>query len=168
MKKAKIVYVDMDDVLADFWSSAMDPHSKQVREHMMWDKDFFLNIKPMPGAKGALFEINKMGFDIWILSQPLAESPESYTDKAKWVQIHFPQFYKKLILTQDKGLKLGHYLIDDNREKWQQKFEQNGGKFIHFPYGGYNYSKTWALCPNPEKSWRDIVEFFKNENPYLD
>lgn len=163
----KIVYVDMDDVIADFWNGAMDPVSKQVLERRMWDKNFFLNLAPIPGSQAALFEIGKMGFDIYILSQPLAECPESYTDKAKWIQLYFPQLYNKIVLTQNKGLHLGGYLIDDNAFKWQKKFEQNGGKFIHFPYGGYNYAKTWALCPDPEKSWRDIVEFFRKESKRL-
>lgn len=157
-----IINIDMDDTLADFFSAARDPNTGEIREHMMWDKDFFLNLKPLPGAKGAVFELEKMGYDIYILSQPLAESPESYIEKAKWIQIHFPQLYKKIILTQNKGLCLGDYLIDDNAEKWKNKFEKNGGQFIDFPYGGHRYAKCWALCPDPEKSWRDIVKYFKS------
>lgn len=166
MKNRKVLYVDMDDVLADFNKAARDPVTGKVREYMMWDKNFFFNLEPIPGAKGAIFELEKMGFDLWILSQPLAESPESYIDKAKWVHVHFPQLYKKIILTQNKGLNTGHYLIDDNCHKWGKKFEQNGGKFIHFNYGGYNGNKDdWS---NPEEAWRSIVEVMSKENPYLD
>lgn len=157
-----IINIDMDDTLADFFSAARDPKTGEIREHMMWDKNFFLNLKPLPGAKGAVFELEKMGYDIYVLSQPLAESPESYIDKVKWIQIHFPQLYKKIILTQNKGLCLGDYLIDDNAEKWKNKFEKNGGQFILFPYGGHTYAKCWALCPDPEKSWRSIVKYFKS------
>jgi 5'(3')-deoxyribonucleotidase len=159
VKKAKVVYIDMDDTLADFWSAARSPGGTTVLEHKMWDKDFFLNLEPTPGSKGAVHEIIKLGYDVWILSQPLAECPESYSDKAKWIQLHFPQLYKKIILTQDKSLKIGDYLIDDNRQKWQEKFEQNGGKFIHFNYGGYN-GRNW---PDTEKSWREVVEFLTEE-----
>ncbi len=160
----KIVYIDLDDVLADFYSAARCPDKGHVREHMMWDHEFFLNLKPIPGSQGALFDIEKMGFDVWILSQPLAEHPQSYVDKAKWVQLYFPHLYKKLILTQNKGLLLGHYLIDDNEKKWKEKFEKNGGKFVHFHYGGYNI-KDLVLHANTKKTWRDIVDFFRKEDP---
>lgn len=156
----------MDDVVANFNKAARDPETGKIREFMMWDKNFFLNLEPMPGAKGAIFELIKMGFDVWILSQPLAESPESYIEKVQWIQLHFPQLYKKIVLTQDKGMCIGHYLIDDNYSKWAKKFEQNGGKFIHFNYGGYNGDKDdWR---DPEDAWRSIVGIMANENPYLD
>lgn len=157
----KIVYIDLDDTLADFSGAARCPNKNHIREHMMWDKYFFLNLKPIPGSKGAIFDLEKMGFSVWILSQPLAESPQSYIEKAKWVQLHFPQLYKKLILTQDKGLHLGDYLIDDNYKKWQNKFEQNGGKFIHFQYGGYNEPSSTSC----EEQWRLIVKWFEGQNP---
>lgn len=163
MSKSKIVHVDLDDTLADFFSATRDPKTGVIREHMMWDKDFFLNLKPIPGAKGAIFDIQKMGYDVRILSQPLAESPESYIDKAKWVQIHFPELYKKLTLTQDKGVILGDFLVDDNDTKWRDAFEKNGGKFVHFPYGGHTYGHCFELCPDPEKIWRSIVKFFEDE-----
>lgn len=152
----------MDDTTFDFSSVTRDPVTGVIREHMMWDPDFFLNLKPLAGAQGAVFELEKMGYDVYILSQPLAECPESYTDKAKSIQTHFPQLYKKIILTQNKGLCLGDYLIDDNPNKWKEPFEKNGGKFITFPYGGHTYAKNWAECPDPEKSWRDIVAYFKS------
>lgn len=164
MTKIKTIGIDLDDCVADYWGAAGDPITKKVREHLMWDKDFFLNLRPLPGAQGAIFDLQKLGFDLYIVSQPLAESPESYTEKAKWVQLHFPQLYKKIILTQDKGLIKLDYLIDDNSDKWKSKFEQGGGKFIHFEYGGYNYGEYPHLCPDPQKSWRKIVEFFSKQS----
>lgn len=152
----------MDDVVADFWGMTKDS-SGAVREHMMWNEDFFFSLKPIAGSKGAIFELEKMGYDVWIVSQPLAESPESYIDKAKWIQVHFPQLYRKIILTQDKGFIKMDYLIDDN-DKWKTKFENNGGTFVHFPYGGFTFSKTKVQPQDPEKSWREIVQFFQKES----
>ena len=164
-KRAKIIYIDLDDVLADYFGATKCPITGKIREHMMWDKDFFLNLKPIPGSKGSVFELMKHGYDVWILSQPLADSPESYMDKAKWVQLHFPSLYKKLILTQDKGLHIGDYLIDDNEGKWKQKFEKNGGRFVHFPYGGYNPN---PYPMDPEKQWRIISSFFLQQSPIVE
>jgi 5'(3')-deoxyribonucleotidase len=163
VKKSKIVYIDLDDVCADFYKAAQDPKSISVLEERMFDKNFFLNLEPIPGAKVGVFQLIKMGFDVWILSQPFTLLPESYMHKAQWVQLHFPQLANKLILTQNKGLNLGHFLIDDNK-KWQEKFEQYGGKFIHFEYGGYNL----VTPQDPKYLWEDIIETFKEINPYLD
>lgn len=160
---SKIIYIDMDDTIADYNGATRHPVTNQIQEYKMWDKDFFLNLQPIPGAKGAIFELMKMGFDLWILTQPLVDSPESYTDKAKWIQLHFPQLYKKLIMTQDKSLHRGDFLIDDNDKKWREKFEKNGGRFIHFYYGGYN-----GLDPlkwDPETEWRNIVKMFLKIDP---
>jgi 5'(3')-deoxyribonucleotidase len=157
----KIINIDLDDTVADFFSATKCLASKTILEHKMWDPGFFLNLKPLPGAQGAVFELQKLGYNIYFLSQPLAECPESYIDKVKWISIHFPQLYNKIILTQDKGLCLGDYLIDDNPFKWKEPFEKNGGKFIHFPYGGHTYKDRWDECPDPEQSWREIVEYFR-------
>jgi 5'(3')-deoxyribonucleotidase len=152
----------MDDVLADFYSATWSEEDRRIQEEKMWNKDFFMNLKPIKGSQGSVYLLGKMGFDLRILSQPLAESPESYMDKAKWVGMHFPQLYKSLILTQDKSLHIGDYLIDDNLKKWKEKFERNGGKFVHFPYGGYNRD---YIMKNPEKLWKDVVRFFETQNP---
>lgn len=153
----------MDDVIADFYKSAVNSIGV-VEEQRMFDKHFFLNLEPVPGARAAVYELTKMGFDIWVLSQPFTLVPESYIEKVLWIQKYFPQLSNKIILTQDKGLNVGDYLIDDNKKKWKDKFEQNGGKFVHFPYGGYNIGGT----QNAERYWKLIVEDFRKENPYKD
>lgn len=159
--KSKIVYVDMDDVIADFYSATRDTSTGRIKEELMWTPSFFFKLKPIEGSQSAIYELEKRGLDVWILSQPLAGLPESYCDKAAWIQKHFPSLYKKIILTQDKGLLLGDYLIDDNAPKWKDKFEKNGGKFVHFPYGGYN--GPYAFQPNPEQLWKDVLKYFMTQ-----
>lgn len=148
----------MDDVLADFYSASKHPIRDHVMEETMFQENFFLDLKPVPGAKAGVFELIKMGFDVWVLSQPFTLLPESYTQKAQWIQLHFPQLINKIILTQDKGLNIGDYLVDDNARKWQEKFEQNGGKFVHFKYGGYNLENL----RDPARCWMSVVDYFKN------
>lgn len=153
--KRKILYIDLDDTLADFYELAKDD-KLMVEESKMYSPEFFFRLAPIPGSREAIFALEKMGFDIWILTQPLADCYESYTDKAKWVGRYFPKLINKIIMTQDKGLNLGEYLVDDNKEKWAEKFESNGGKFIHFPYTRND--------PDQNKNhWSKIVEFFNNE-----
>lgn len=155
--KSKVVFIDMDDVIADFYGAAKCKYTEEVLEARMWQSSFFLNLRVIPGSQYAIRELENRGYDVWILSQPLAGHPECYYDKALWIQKHFPQLYKKLILTQDKGMIIGDYLIDDNKVKWKEKFEKNGGKFIHFVYGGYNKENSG----NPEELWKHILEELK-------
>jgi 5'(3')-deoxyribonucleotidase len=143
----------MDDVLADFYTDASNNEYKIVNESLMWDKDFFLNLKPTKGSHSAIRKLISMGFDVFVLTQPLAGHPECYYDKALWIQIHFPQLYDKIVMSHDKGLCLGKYLIDDNL-KWKEPFENNGGKFLHFAYGSYNLENT----RDPEFIWKDIIQ----------
>lgn len=163
MKKSKIVYIDLDDTLADFYKATRGLDGK-VQEEKMYVPDFFFNLQTIPGAQGAVRRILTMGFDVWILSQPLAEHHPSYGDKAKWIGVHFPHLWNKVILTQDKGLHLGSYLIDDNLEKWKPKFEKTGGKFIHF-----NYNRNLA---NPDhfhsNEWDRVCEFLSTEDTTYD
>lgn len=149
----KIIFIDQDDVIADFYESAKCIHTDEVIKSRMWQPSFFLNLKVIPGSQHAISILEDSGFDVWILTQPLAGHPECYYDKALWIQKHFPQLYKKIIMTQDKGMLIGDYLIDDNKVKWKEKFEKNGGKFIHFNYGGYNKSNK-----DPEELWKEILE----------
>lgn len=167
MKKSKILYVDQDDVLADFYKATWDNQTQRVQEELMWEPDFFLNLEPMLGSQHGIYMLQKMGFDVRILTQPLAGHPECYYDKALWVQKYFPSLTNKLILTQDKGLNLGHYLVDDNLEKWKEKFEQNGGKFVHFPYGGYN-RHLFPDSAYKKEHWPRVIDYFSKEDPYLD
>lgn len=163
--KNKLIYLDLDDTLADFYSASKNLHGT-VDEYKMWHDEFFLNLRPIPGARGAVFDLQKLGYDIWVLTQPLAECFESYSDKAKWVQLHFPSLYKKIIMTQDKGLHLGDYLVDDNKEKWKEKFEKNGGKFVHYPYNVETRVKMNDR--DHHDAWDSIIRFFKSEYENLE
>lgn len=155
--KRKILYLDLDDTIADFYKSAKN-NLGLVDESKMYEKDFFFNLDPVDGALSSVRKLIRMGFDIWILTQPLADCFISYTDKVKWVGLHFPELTNKIVMTQDKGLHLGHYLIDDNAEKWKEKFEKNGGKFVHFKYDrGKNIYHR--------REWDEVVKFFENEEP---
>jgi len=149
----KVLYIDLDDTTADFYKSARN-HIGIVDESRMYEKDFFFDLKPVDGALVAVRKLIRMGFDIWILTQPLADCFDSYTDKVKWVGLHFPELVNKIIMTQDKGLHSGHYLIDDNSEKWKEKFEKNGGKFVHF-----EYDRGKNKCH--KAAWNKVVEYFK-------
>lgn len=151
---SKTVAIDMDSVLADFEASGVfhDRLPLQDQVHKMYEPGFFLDLKPVDGALTSVRAIMRMGYDVHILSRPVAESAHSYEEKARWIGLHFPELIFKLHLTQEKGMFRADYLIDDDAEKWQAKWEAGGGKFIHFKYGKWNAT-----------IWHDIVEFLREE-----
>jgi len=148
----KLVFLDLDDTLADFTGSEVFSHPFDVSH--MYEKGFFLNLKPTEGSLVAVRQIIRMGYDVHILSQPVAESAHSYSEKVLWIGLWFPELINKIHFTQDKGLFKGDYLIDDNPAKWKDKFESNGGKFISFKY-----------LEDHKTNWKDIVEFLRKEIP---
>jgi 5'(3')-deoxyribonucleotidase len=137
----KIVYVDMDDTIADF---AGHPHfmgeaPNELSVSKMYEPGFFLSLGVIPGAHEGVRALIRMGFDVQILTQPVAESPHSYLEKAQWIGKHFPDLIFKIHMTQDKGQFTGDFLVDDNEKKWKEKFEKSGGKFIWFNHKEPNY-----------------------------
>ena len=154
----KILYIDMDDTIADFTGSSVFDSGFDVAK--MYEPGFFLDLRPVDGALVAVRALIRLGFDVQILSQPVAESAHSYIEKVQWIGLYFPELISKINLTQDKGLFKGHYLVDDNLPKWQAKFEANGGKFIHFPYT-HKHDRT---AYDNRRRWEMIVNYFKEES----
>lgn len=127
-----IIQVDMDDTTADFGGDKV--FGEVIDDSKMYEPGFFRDLKPIDGALVAIRRLIKLGYDVQILTQPVANSPHSYSEKVQWIGMWLPELMNKINMTQDKGLVVGDYLIDDNLKKWKTKFEKNGGKFIHFPY----------------------------------
>lgn len=160
MIQKKIIYIDLDDTVADFFGAAKDLFGG-VDEGKMYEHDFFFNLKPIDGALSNVRRLILLGFDVWILSQPLFNSAASYEQKARWVSMWFPELSNKLVLTQNKGLHLGDYLIDDNGEKWKVPFEKNGGKFVQF---GSDRSKMTK--EEHRREWERIYNYFLGEDSH--
>lgn len=114
--KKKIVYVDMDDVLCDF-SGAYHAALKRTPE-IMWPQsqvDFFRQLDPLPGAIKWFMELfNHPNLDVYILTAPSVYNPMCYMEKRLWVEDKFGmEVVEKLILSPNKSLFHGDYLIDD-------------------------------------------------------
>lgn len=148
----KIIYVDMDGVLADF-DGAIPNIQKGVLAPEAYLQGFFRNLKVMPNARWGVSELLKMEeYDLFIASKPMNKNVFSATEKFQWVNEHFPELSKKIFLTCDKGHLNGHYLIDDDKERWEKKFR---GIFIHFDKMA------------PAKSWEEIVGFFESFRKFV-
>lgn len=154
--KKKIIYIDMDDTIADFCGEACFGGQKptQLAVAAMYEQGFFLNLKVIPGAHVAVRMLIRLGYDVQILSQPVAECSHSYSEKVQWIGMHFPELINKINFAQDKGNFVGDYLIDDNAPKWKDKFEANGGTFVLFDYHAGNL----------EDQWNKVLAYFLKEH----
>lgn len=128
----EIVYVDMDNVLVDFpWG--IDQLSEEIKEKYKDDidevPDFFSDLPPIDGAIEAFRKLRKQ-YDVYILSTAPWRNPSAWVDKLRWVHKHLPEAgHKRLILTHNKHLNKGDYLIDDRTANGAGQFE---GEHIHF------------------------------------
>ena len=128
----KILYIDMDNVLVDF-KSGIDAISEEDRQQFKDDLDevpgIFSKMKPVDGAIEAYNELTKH-FDVYILSTAPWENPSAWSDKLLWIKKYLGQTaHKRLILSHNKNLNAGDFLVDDRTANGAGKF---AGEHIHF------------------------------------
>jgi 5'-nucleotidase len=69
---------------------------------------------PVPGAKEALEEMQARGFEVFICSSPLDTYNNCVLEKYEWIEkVLGPTWVKQIILTKDKTIIKGDFLIDD-------------------------------------------------------
>lgn len=127
-----LVYFDMDGVLVNFQSGIDKLTPEQLEEYEgRYDEvpGIFGLMEPMEGAIDAFNEIAKH-YDVYILSTAPWENPTAWIDKIEWVQKYMGEnAYKRLILSHNKHLNMGDYLIDDRTANGAGEFK---GEHIQF------------------------------------
>ena len=146
----EIVYFDMDNVLVNFQSGI---EKLQTIDLINYEgkldevPGIFGLMEPNEGAIEAFHMISRF-YDCYILSTAPWENDTAWSDKIKWVKKYLGEVaYKRLILSHNKNLNIGHYLIDDRTTNGAGEFT---GEHIHFGYGDY-------------KNWDDVVNYLLNE-----
>ena len=129
---AKILFIDLDNVLVDFRSALPHfPDDIQTRYagHLDDIPGIFAKMVPMAGAVEAFGKLSKT-FDTYVLSTAPWDNPSAWSDKLVWVKNHLGESaYKRLILTHHKNLNRGDFLIDDREKNGAGSFE---GELILF------------------------------------
>ncbi len=148
----KRIYIDMDDVLCDF-KSAFETHKKRFPElqYPQSREGFFKGLAPIDGGL-TVMEWLYAGpdFDPYILTAPSVYNPLCYTEKRLWVEDHLGfDWCHRLILSPNKSLLIGDYLIDDRDQGHGQ--DEFKGQLIQF---GTEQFPDWASV---SKYLRDLT-----------
>ena len=148
----KILYVDMDGVLVNFWNTAKkfiykcdtDEAKSFYEKHPSMIRGVFRDSFPMYHAIESIKKLNGSGkYDIYIATSPPFDAPESWEHKVNWLSKFFGNLFKnKIVMTHRKDLLIGDFLIDDRTVNGASDFN---GKFIHFGTDKY-------------KDWIDVIK----------
>ena len=87
---AKILYVDMDNVLVDFRSGIArldESHVREYEEHLDDVPGIFALMDPVEDAVESFKTLSKH-FDTYVLSTSPWENPSAWSDKLEWVKKH--------------------------------------------------------------------------------
>lgn len=146
----KVIYIDMDGVIANFdkgaetWGSKIGLTAKEFIDKKLYrSSKFYYELELIEGAKEAIEELDKY-FDVRLLSAPSWGNPDSFTEKRLWVEEHLGEWSRKRMdLSFRKDRSIGHFLVDD-RTKY------GAGNFFgeHVMYG-----------TEPFHNWKSVVEY---------
>ncbi len=139
-----IILVDMDDVLADFdggflaewrkrYPNAFYIPLEERKEFYMRDeypeellpsmtelfteKSFVSSLPEIPGGVNAVRKMKEKGHEVFICTSPMRQYSNCVAEKYEWVEKHLGfDWTMRLILSRDKTLIGGDFLIDDKPE----------------------------------------------------
>lgn len=147
-----IIHIDMDDTLCRYSEKykaelAFNPERAFPQSRV----GFFSELKPIDGAIESVEYLKTLSNEIYFLTAPSYKNPHCYMEKRLWIEQYFGlEACKNLIISRNKGLVIGDYLIDDQQKgRMQENFT---GKLIHL--GGERFP-----------SWSEIVNFFAELTP---
>jgi len=136
-----IIHIDMDGVLCDYESFLNKKILEGMNKFQIYQiPGVFEHLEPIDGSIKA-FQLLDKYFDVYILSTPMWSNPDSWRGKRIWVEKFLGKHAKKkLILSHNKGLLKGKYLIDDRVANGVLDFE---GEHIQFGQKKFsNWSKV--------------------------
>lgn len=129
----KIMYLDMDGVLVDIFKACETKYGKEsvskIGDLLDEDPELFFEAEPMPGAIEAYNKLIEV-FDVYLLTSSPWKSMGATEAKQRWVMKYLgASADKRIIVSHNKNLMIGDYLIDDRTANGAGEFK---GELIHF------------------------------------
>jgi len=116
-----------------------------IIRQVMEEPGFYSRLEPIEGAKEALKNAVAAGHDVRIVSSPYISNPTCASDKLNWLVRHYGKHWaSRLVLTNDKTIVRGDFLIDDKPEisgSMEPTWE-------HIVFGDYAYNQivdAWRI-----------------------
>lgn len=134
MNKKKRLFIDLDGVIVDLiaqveveFAQIESGTYKEATDLIDFSETVFLDAEPIKDALKSVAELEKY-FEVYILSTAPWKNTLAWMQKRIWVEKHLPSMYKRLILTHNKELLNGDFLIDDRPHNGADEFE---GEHLH-------------------------------------
>lgn len=177
-KKEKIIFIDVDDTLADtrqavhkMYTKITGDLPKDIKTKSKIYADFcprwededvaklfengiilYETIQPLPGAVRAVDELSKRGYDVRIVT---LNPPSSVDAKHKWIEKHFPMLAEKVYYVdwrmKNKDVFKEYALIDDDMKNIRTN--KSGVPILLDFYNIYPEEKDCIKC----STWEQVL-----------
>lgn len=148
----------MDGVVANFDKRRTELGITTRDEWKNWKvpEKFFCELEPIEGAIESVKALKKY-YEVYFLSTPQWSNPFCWMEKRLWVEQHFGEsMFKRLILSHNKGLLKGDYLVDDIVH---EGFE---GEHIHFGTERFpDWNSVYEYLTKPAQLDRQFFDYNK-------
>lgn len=173
-----IILIDLDNTIADL-DYAVQMKFKEKHPNTKWpprtsfefdnsieketrailnEPGFFLSLPVIKDAIEAINEMKQEGFEVFFCTSPIRQNDPCIKEKFQWIEKYFGfDATRKIIISKDKTLILGHYLIDDKKQTGVNKNPIWKQIFFHQPYN----SHLPGLRLTHWKDWKTVI----NVNP---
>jgi 5'-nucleotidase len=110
-------YVPIEERTTFYVKEQYPNELKPLVSEIVGEPGFFRNMMPIHGGIEALAEMDNLGHEVFICTSPLSRYQNCVLEKFVWVEKHLgSNWVNRIILTKDKTLVKGDYLIDDKPE----------------------------------------------------
>lgn len=157
------IYIPLENRNTHFLVDQYPKEYKTLINQVMAEPNFFLSLEPIEGSIQAVKELFAMDMEIFICTVPLKDYKNCVSEKYQWVEKYLGfEWTQRIILTTDKTLIKGDYLIDDQpiitgveRPSWKHvmyDLPKNRGE-------NAVYRLNWD-------NWKDRAPFLQSQKNY--
>ncbi|MBI3168580.1 MAG: 5'-3'-deoxyribonucleotidase [Chloroflexi bacterium] len=108
------LYIPLEERTTFYVKESYPEELQPLVAEILLEPSFFRDMMPMAGAIQAMNEMNQMGLEVFICTSPLNAYRNCVLEKYEWVENYLgADWVNRIILTKDKTLVKGDYLIDD-------------------------------------------------------